>query len=67
MLRATVFSFAVASLVAVPGCEKTATNVPEAPMEEEADWAPPEDFEEEGEQDEEEAPNLSRRRNDDEA
>jgi hypothetical protein len=63
MTRAAIFSFAVASLVAGPGCEKQATNVPEAASEEE-DWAPPE--EEfgggDGVEDEEKAPNLGRRR-----
>lgn len=68
MMRTAILSFAVASLLAVPGCERKDTTVPEAPMDEEADWAPPEGDEPEaqGEVDEEKAPNLSRRRVDDE-
>jgi hypothetical protein len=67
MIRAAILSFAVAFLVASPGCEKKATNVPDAASEEEADNAPPEEDELEGVgvEEEEEAPNLSRRRDGD--
>lgn len=70
MMRTAILSFAVATLLAVPGCEKKDTTVPGSSLDEEAEWAPPEgeELEEHGvEEDEEKAPNLSRRRHDDEA
>lgn len=62
MSRVAMLSFAVATLVAFVGCEKKDTNVPGDPMEK-ADNAPDEEEPEvEGvEEDEEEAPNLSKR------
>jgi hypothetical protein len=65
MIRAAFLSTAVISLLGFAGCERTATTVPEEPAEKE--WAPPEDaeLEAEGEVDEEKAPFLSRRTQDD--
>jgi hypothetical protein len=62
MSRVAMLSFSVATLVAFVGCEKKDTNVP-GESTEEADFAPPEEEPEvEGvEEDEEEAPNLSKR------
>lgn len=62
MSRVAMLSFAVATLVAFAGCEKKDTNVPGEPTEE-AEFTPPEEEPEvEGvEEDEEEAPNLSKR------
>lgn len=44
MIRIGLFSFALAMLAAVSGCEKKPTNVPEATAEK-ADFAPPEEYE----------------------
>ena len=63
MSRAAMLSFGVATLFAFAGCEKKDTNVPEDPMEK-ADNAPSEEDEDQAEgteEDEEEAPNLSKR------
>lgn len=44
MIRVAMVSFALVMLAAVSGCEREPTNVPEASAEE-ADFAPPEEYE----------------------
>jgi len=58
MTRASILSLAMLSLLTVSGCEKQSTRTPD-----ESDGAPEEDFapDEEDIEEEEQAPNLSKR------
>ena len=62
MTRATIVGLAILPLLTLGGCQKQSTKVPDEQAE--VDNAPAEDFapDEESTEDEEQAPNLSKRR-----